>query len=150
IVMDGDKTLTAVFKEIEEEPVDLEEVIAAAEAAIAALPKVITIEDAAAVEAARALVDAVLELDEEAEIEGLAILDAAEVALTRLRGNSISAEQIKAALQDKNTVDFKEKFKGEELALINELEMGTSTFALSWSSSNTDVIEIDKSVAKVT
>ena len=150
IVMDGDKTLTAVFKEIEEEPVDLEEVIAAAEAAIAALPKVITIEDAAAVEAARALVDAVLELDEEAEIEGLAILEAAEVALTKLRGNSISAEQIKAALQKKNTVDFKEEFKGEELALINELEMGTSTFALSWSSSNTDVIEIDKSVAKVT
>lgn len=153
IVMDGDKTLTAVFKEIEEEPVDLEELIAAAEAAIAALPKDdIKIEDAAAVEAARALVDAVLELDEEAEIEGLAILEAAELGLTRLRGNSISAEQIKAALQKKNEVDFKEKFKGEELALINELEMGTSTFTLSWSSSNTDVIEIDKykSVAKVT
>ena len=153
IVMDGDKTLTAVFKEIEEEPVDLEELIAAAEAAIAALPKDdIKIEDAAAVEAARALVDAVLELDEEAEIEGLAILEAAELGLTRLRGNSISAEQIKAALQEKNEVDFKEKFKGEELALINELEMGTSTFTLSWSSSNIDVIEIDKykSVAKVT
>ena len=124
----------------------------AAEAAIAALPKDIKLEDAAAVEAARALVDAVLELDEEAEIEGLAILEALEVGLTKLRGNSISAEQIKAALQKKNTVDFKEKFKGEELALINELEMGTSTFTLSWSSSNIDVIEIDKykSVAKVT
>ena len=46
----------------------LAEAIAAAEAAIEALPEVITLEDADQVAEARALVEAVFELDEEAEI----------------------------------------------------------------------------------
>ena len=43
IIMDGDKTLTATFEVTEEEPDELEEAIAAAEAAIAALPEEITL-----------------------------------------------------------------------------------------------------------
>jgi len=63
----------------------LPEAIAAAEAAIEALPEVITLEDADQVAEARALVEAVFELDEEAEIEGIEKLEAAEAELARLQ-----------------------------------------------------------------
>lgn len=152
IIMDGDKTLTAVFKEIEEEEEeDIEELIAAAEAAIEALPEEITLEDADQVAEARELVNAVLAIDEDAEIEGIEKLEAAEEALQTLARNPVNEDLVADALKKANEgLDLKTAFKGEELGLPEELTVGTHSYVLIWTTDSPDVVEIEEGKAKIT
>ncbi|WP_461370156.1 InlB B-repeat-containing protein, partial [Candidatus Darwinibacter acetoxidans] len=149
IRMDGDKTLTAVFEEIEEE--DIEELIAAAEAAIEALPEEITLEDADQVAEARELVNAVLAIDEDAEIEGIEKLEAAEEALQTLGWNPVNEDLVADALKKANVgLDLKTAFEGEELVLPEELTVGAYSYVLIWTTDSPDVVEIEEGKAKIT
>lgn len=149
IIMDGDKTLTAVFKEIEEE--DIEELIAAAEAAIEVLPEVITLEYADQVAEARALVEAVFELDEEAEIEGIEKLEAAEAALQYLSWNPVDKDIVEGALKGVNEdLDLTATFDRDELNLPEELTVGANSYVLIWTTDSPDVVEIEEGKAKIT
>lgn len=151
IIMDGDKTLTATFEVTEEEPDELEEAIAAAEAAIAALPEEITLDDAEAIAAARALVEAVFELDEEAEIEGIEKLEAAEEALKNLGWNPVNEDLVADALKKANKgLDLETAFRGEELDLPEELTVGAYSYVLIWTTDSPDVVEIEEGKAKIT
>lgn len=149
IIMDGDKTLTAVFKGIEEE--DIEELIAAAEAAIEDLPEVITLEDADQVAEARELVNAVLAIDEDAEIEGIEKLEAAEEALKTLGWNPVNEDLVADALKKVNEeLDLERAFRGEALNLPEELTVGAYSYVLIWTTDSPDVVEIEEGKAKIT
>jgi hypothetical protein len=96
-------TLEAAEDAIEaaEDAASLQALVKAAEEAIEALPEEITLEHKAIVENARALVDAAQELDAEVTISNIAILEAAETAITNARiaaGLVENAEELALAL----------------------------------------------------
>ena len=151
IIMDGDKTLTAVFKEIEEEEEeDIEELIAAAEAANDALPEVIALEDADQVAEARALVNAVLAIDEDAEIEGIEKLEALEEALQILPWLQVNEDLVADALKKVNEgLDLEKEFRGEARNLPEELTVGADShpvisYVLIWTTDSPDVVKIEE------
>ncbi|WP_461371117.1 InlB B-repeat-containing protein, partial [Candidatus Darwinibacter acetoxidans] len=141
----------AELARLQDEKAALAEAIAAAEAAIEALPEVITLEDADQVAEARALVNAVLAIDEDAEIEGIEKLEALEEALQTLGWNPVNEDLVADALKKANEgLDLKTAFEGEELDLPEELTVGAYSYVLIWTTDSPDVVEIEEGKAKIT
>ena len=148
----SDVKLKAIFKKIDEEPVDpkeeLAEAIAIAEAALKALPETYTLADLVLVTETQAKVDAVYALDADAKIEGVDKLEKAWEAMDKLGAaeHTIGKDQVKTLVVG---VNEKDTFTGDKFTLNQELKVGVSTFTVIWSADESGIIEIDGKDAKV-
>ncbi|MFK2825559.1 S-layer homology domain-containing protein [Bacillus sp. B190/17] len=103
-----------------------------AEAAIAALPEKVTLQDEEAVTNARALVNKVLAIKEDAEIQGLTTLEEAEAAIKYFKEERITLNQSRYVLKVGKTYKL-------EATLT---PTGGPATSLQWTSSNPDVATV--------
>ena len=131
--------------ELEEQASD-EEAAAAVEAEIAALPAEVTLADEADVEAARANYDA-LTAAQQALVTNLDVLEDAEAAIESLKYEDANQTDVETKVKEANGMDSLDAVT-DKLTLPRSMEIGDTVYTVSWTSSNTDVIDNDGNVTR--
>lgn len=148
IVMDGDKTLTAVFKEIEEEPVDPEpvadeEAAAAVDAQITALDKEVgLVQYKSDVAAARAAYEA-LNAETKALVTKLIFLEAHEDQLDELLYGEVTEFVIAEKVMD--GIDLTADVL-EDITLGSNFTYDGTVYQVTWESDKPEIIGADGTV----